>query len=77
MLPKQSYILEKWSVCCIINVCEKIANIYFREKDLDEVLQMDDVFINVSKGQLAKKDDLIKAFGNDDKKQIIKMVCNK
>ena len=44
---------------------------------MDEVLQMDDVFINVSKGQLAKKDDLIKAFGNDDKKQIIKMVCNK
>jgi hypothetical protein len=35
---------------------------------------MDDVFINVSKGQLAKKDDLVKAFGSDDKKQIIKMV---
>lgn len=47
---------------------------FFSEKDIDEVLQIDDVFINVSKGQLAKKDDLVKAFGNDDKKQIIKMV---
>ena len=37
-----------------------------REKDLDEVLQTNQVFTNVSKGQLAKKEDLNKAYGTDD-----------
>lgn len=36
------------------------------EKDLDEVLQTSTVFNNVSKGQVAKKDDLKKSFGTDD-----------
>uniref|UniRef100_A0A672PJL5 Ribosome maturation protein SBDS n=1 Tax=Sinocyclocheilus grahami TaxID=75366 RepID=A0A672PJL5_SINGR len=36
------------------------------EKDLDEVLQTNTVFVNVSKGQVAKKDDLSSAFGTDD-----------
>ena len=43
----------------------------FRTKDLDEVLQIHSVFINVSKGQLAKKEDLISAFGTDKADQII------
>lgn len=45
-----------------------------REKDLDEVLQTNSVFINVSKGQVAKKDDLSKAFGTDDLTEICKQV---
>ena len=36
------------------------------ETDLDEVLQVENVFINVSKGQLASKDDLQKAFGTSE-----------
>lgn len=36
-----------------------------RETDLDEVLQTDQVFSNVSKGALAPKADLQKAFGAD------------
>lgn len=32
-------------------------------KDLDQVLQIKSVFVNVSKGQLAKKEDLAAAFG--------------
>ena len=44
----------------------------FREKDIDEVLQTNQVFTNVSKGQLAKKDDLVKAYGTDDPDK----VCN-
>uniref|UniRef100_A0A8C6LQN1 SBDS ribosome maturation factor n=1 Tax=Nothobranchius furzeri TaxID=105023 RepID=A0A8C6LQN1_NOTFU len=40
------------------------------EKDLDEVLQTHSVFVNVSKGQTAKKDDLIKAFGTEDQTEI-------
>lgn len=40
------------------------------EKDLDEVLQSETVFTNVSKGQVAKKDELLKCFGSDDQKKI-------
>jgi ribosome maturation protein SDO1 len=36
------------------------------EKDLDEVLQSRQIFLNVSKGDVAKRDDLIAAFGTDD-----------
>jgi len=42
----------------------------FREKDIDEVLQTDIVFVNVSKGQVAKADDLRHAFATDDQKEI-------
>lgn len=48
-----------------------------REKDLDEVLQTHSVFVNVSKGQVAKKEDLISAFGTDDQTEICKQVSSK
>lgn len=44
------------------------------DKDIDEVLQTNTVFVNVSKGQVAKKDDLSKAFGTDDLTEICKQV---
>lgn len=44
---------------------------FYSTKDLDEVLQIHSVFINVSKGQLAKKEDLTSAFGTDKIDQII------
>ncbi|KAJ8276023.1 hypothetical protein COCON_G00077750 [Conger conger] len=47
------------------------------EKDLDEVLQTDKVFMNVSKGQVAKKEDLSKAFGTDDVTEICKQILAK
>lgn len=47
------------------------------EKDLDEVLQTHSVFVNVSKGQTAKKDDLTKAFGTDDQTEICKQILAK
>ncbi|XP_046840224.1 ribosome maturation protein SBDS-like [Xenia sp. Carnegie-2017] len=40
------------------------------EKDLDEVLQTDSIFTNVSKGQVAKREDLVRAFGTDNQMQI-------
>ncbi|WOL12309.1 ribosome maturation protein SBDS [Canna indica] len=40
------------------------------EKDLDEVLQSQTVYSNVSKGVLAKSKDLIAAFGTDDQSKI-------
>jgi hypothetical protein len=45
------------------------------EKDLDEVLQISRVFTNVSKGVVAKKGDLIQAFGSENEKDAIKLVC--
>lgn len=42
------------------------SNLFTSEKDIDEVLQTPTVFVNVSKGQTAKKEDLIKCFGTDD-----------
>lgn len=47
------------------------------EKDLDEVLQAAAVFINVSKGEVAKKEDLIKAFGKEDITEICKEILAK
>ncbi|XP_012727921.2 ribosome maturation protein SBDS [Fundulus heteroclitus] len=47
------------------------------EKDVDEVLQTHSVFVNVSKGQTAKKDDLVKAFGTDDQTEICKLILAK
>ncbi|XP_041653409.1 ribosome maturation protein SBDS [Cheilinus undulatus] len=47
------------------------------EKDLDEVLQTNSVFINVSKGQTAKKEDLNRAFGTDDLTEICKQILAK
>lgn len=45
-----------------------------REKDIDEVLQTHTVFVNVSKGQGAKREDLVKAFGTEDTTEICKQV---
>jgi ribosome maturation protein SDO1 len=47
------------------------------EKDIDEVLQSKTVFANVSKGQVAKRDDLEKAFGKTDQAEICKDILAK
>ncbi|CAL8129774.1 unnamed protein product [Orchesella dallaii] len=47
------------------------------EKDVDEVLQTHTVFINVSKGQVAKKEDLMAAFGKDDASAICLEILEK
>ena len=47
------------------------------ETDLDNVLQTDQIFINVSKGQLASKEELIKAFKMDDTKEILLEILKK
>ena len=47
----------------------------YSEKDIDEVLQSQTVFTNVSKGQVAKKDELMKVFGTDSHAEICLQVC--
>jgi len=66
---------KKFEIACYKN---KVLN--YRsgvEIDMDEVLQIDNVFENVSKGTLAKKNDLIKCFGTDDKELICKRILTK
>ena len=46
-----------------------------REKDIEEVLQTETVFTNVSRGEVAKAADLKKAFSSDDHKKICLEVC--
>lgn len=53
--------------------CYKNKVVSWREKtetDIDEVMQTINVFTNVSKGAVAKKEDLIQCFGHDDIKKI-------
>ena len=47
------------------------------EADLDEVLQIDSVFQNVSRGVLAKRQDLEKCFGTSDKEEVCKFILKK
>ncbi|KAL7410686.1 SBDS protein C-terminal domain-containing protein [Mrakia frigida] len=47
------------------------------ETDLDEVLQIEKVFINVSKGQAANSDELQKCFGKTDQDEIVKEILKK
>lgn len=47
------------------------------EKDIDEVLQTHTIFANVSKGQVAKKGDLIAAFGTENQTEICKEILKK
>lgn len=53
--------------------CYKNKVISWRNKvdtNLDDVLQSYSIFTNVSKGQVAKKEDLVKAFGTEDDQKI-------
>ena len=54
-------------MCVCVCVC-------LSEQDLDEVLQTHTVFTNVSKGAVAKKEDLQRVFGTEDQTEICKLV---
>ncbi|KAF9457482.1 Shwachman-Bodian-diamond syndrome protein-domain-containing protein, partial [Collybia nuda] len=47
------------------------------ETDLDDVLQISNVFVNVSKGEVAKAGDLQKAFGTTEIPNIVKEILRK
>jgi len=47
------------------------------EKNIDEVLQTDQIFVNVSKGQFAKRDDLLAAFESENQLDICKIILDK
>uniref|UniRef100_A0A915MJV7 Ribosome maturation protein SBDS n=1 Tax=Meloidogyne javanica TaxID=6303 RepID=A0A915MJV7_MELJA len=45
---------------------------YKNKKNIDEVLQTQNVFVNVARGQLAKRDDLVECFETDNQLGICK-----
>lgn len=47
-----------------------------RERDIDEVLQATTVFSNVSKGTLAKHEDLVDVFGTDDEEKVCRIILS-
>ncbi|CAJ0949912.1 unnamed protein product, partial [Mesorhabditis belari] len=66
---------KRFEIACYKN---KVLNWRNRsEKDIDEVLKTRQVFTNVSKGQLAKKDEIQAAFGIDDHFEVCKLILEK
>ncbi|KAI8390973.1 SBDS protein C-terminal domain-containing protein [Radiomyces spectabilis] len=66
---------KRFELACYKNkVMEWRSNV---ETDLDEVLQIHSVFLNVSKGQVASKDDMIKTFKTDEVDKVIQEILKK
>lgn len=66
---------KRFEIACYQN---KVQDWRLRvEKDIDEVLQIPLVFMNVSKGQVANNEDLLKAFGTTNHDEIIKEILEK
>jgi ribosome maturation protein SDO1 len=66
---------KRFEVACYRN---KVVNWRNRvETDLTEVLQIASVFQNVSKGVLANKTDIVKAFGTDNEDEVIRYILDK
>ena len=60
--------------------CYKNTVVSFRagaEKDVDNVLQTTAIYLNVSKGIVAKEADLKKAFGTTDEEKICRVILEK
>ncbi|CAO3693778.1 unnamed protein product [Rhizopus microsporus] len=66
---------KRFELACYKNkVMEWRSNV---ETDLDEVLQIHNVFTNVSKGQLASKEDLKKCFKTEEVDKVIQEILKK
>jgi len=66
---------KRFEVACYKNKVVSWRN--GTEKDINEVLQTKKVFTNVSKGELAKKDDIQAAFGSTDDDVVCKQIVEK
>jgi len=76
LLQEQGPGMEKWSVSKAAATCSSTKPAPISETDLDDVLQVNNVFTNVSKGEVAKHEDLRKAFGEMDTDNVVKEVCD-
>src|SRR6266404_6821182 len=76
LLQKQCPGVAKRRVCHSFSLGVPPLSLFLcREKDLDDVLQISNVFVNVSKGEVAKSNDLKKSFGTDDRNTVVREVC--
>ncbi|KAI0063156.1 Shwachman-Bodian-diamond syndrome protein [Artomyces pyxidatus] len=66
---------KRFEIACYKNKVQEWRNGV--EKDLDEVLQIGNVFMNVSKGEVAKSGDLKKAFATDDRNTVAREILTK
>jgi ribosome maturation protein Sdo1 len=66
--------MEKWSVSWSFPPLIINAYLFTRESDIDDVLQISNIFVNVSKGEVAKTNDLQKAFNTVEIGQIVREV---
>lgn len=74
--------IKSWNgeiMCKLKSILSKtcILTTIIRETDLDEVLQIHNVFINVSKGQVASKEDLKKCFKTEEQDKVIQEILKK
>ncbi|PPQ95653.1 hypothetical protein CVT26_008682 [Gymnopilus dilepis] len=66
---------KRFEIACYKNKVQEFRNGV--ETNLDDVLQINNVFVNVSKGEVAKSGDLQKAFGKSDVNEIVKEILKK
>ena len=66
--------MEDWSVRSLLSILTYTQPLTFEpnsETNLDDVPQISNVFVNVSKGEVAKSGDLQKAFGKTNVEAIV------
>jgi len=66
---------KRFEIACYKNKVQEWRNGV--ETDLDDVLQISNVFMNVSKGEVAKANDLQKAFGTSEVNDVVKEILKK
>ncbi|KAI9572621.1 Shwachman-Bodian-diamond syndrome protein [Boletus coccyginus] len=66
---------KRFEIACYKNKVQEWRNGV--ETDLDDVLQISNVFTNVSKGEVAKSNDLQKAFGTSSVDEVVKEILKK
>jgi len=66
---------KKFEIACYKNKVVSWRNGI--EKDINEVLQIERVFTNVSKGIVASSKDLKEVFGTDDEKEVCRIILEK
>jgi len=66
---------KRFEIACYKNKVQEWRNGV--ESNIDDVLQISNIFVNVSKGEVAKANDLEKAFGTSNINDIVKEILKK
>lgn len=75
LLQEQGAGVEEWGVSYTLSTNFDVRfKPGSRESNIDDVLQISNIFVNVSKGEVAKANDLEKSFGISNTSDIVKEV---